>query len=77
MDVKVLFYGVLADVAGTSFKSYAEVQSFGDLKLRIFDDFPEIVNYKYSIFHNNVVADEDPVLNNGDEVALLPPFFGG
>lgn len=77
MVVKVLFFGVLAEVSGTSFKHYQDVRSIGDLKLRIQDDFPEIVHYVFRISLNNEITDNDPVLKDGDVVALMPPFAGG
>jgi len=39
MEVKVLFFGVLAEVSGTQLKHYHDVKSISDLKLRIYDDF--------------------------------------
>ena len=77
MEIKVLFFGVLAEVSGTSFKHYQDVRSIGDLKLRIRDDFPEIVHYVFRISLNNELTDNDLVLKEGDVVALLPPFAGG
>ena len=77
MEIKVLFFGVLAEVSGTSFKHYQDVRSIGDLKLRIRDDFPEIAHYVFRISLNNELTDNDLVLKEGDVVALLPPFAGG
>jgi molybdopterin converting factor small subunit len=77
MGIKVLFFGVLAEVTNTSMKYYNNVISLGDLRLRIQDDFPEIVHYNFRISVNNEIINDDPVLNDGDEIALLPPFSGG
>ncbi|MCJ7821457.1 MAG: MoaD/ThiS family protein [Bacteroidales bacterium] len=77
MQVKVLFFGVLTEVTGLNCKHYNEVKSIGDLKLRIEDDFPEVVHYNFRIALNNNIIDNDHQLNNGDEVALMPPFAGG
>jgi sulfur-carrier protein len=77
MQVKVLFFGVIAEVTGTNCKHYAEVISVGDLKLKIQDDFPEVVHYNFRISLNNEIIDNDPRLTDGDEVALMPPFAGG
>jgi sulfur-carrier protein len=77
MEIKVLFFGVLAEVTGTAFKHYRDVSSIKDLLLRIQDDFPEIVHYKYRISVNSEISDKDLQLRQDDEVALMPPFAGG
>ena len=77
MEIKVLFFGVLAEVAQTGFKHYNDIKSFSDLRLRIEDDFPEIVHYNYLIAVNNEIINEEPGLKNGDEIAFMPPFAGG
>ena len=77
MAVKVLFFGVLAEVTGTDCKHYHGVKSLGELKLRIEDDFPELEHYNFRISVNNDIINHDPLLSENDEVALMPPFAGG
>jgi sulfur-carrier protein len=77
MEVKVLFFGVLAEVTGTSCKHYFDTVTTSDLKLRIADDFPEIVHYNYRVALNSQITEGEQSLNSGDEVAFLPPFAGG
>lgn len=77
MKVKVLFFGILTEVAGTGIKIYEEVKSIEHLKLRIADDFPEIVHYNFRISLNNEIIPSDAPLSDGDEIAFLPPFAGG
>jgi molybdopterin synthase sulfur carrier subunit len=77
MEVKVLFFGVLAEVSGTYFKHYRDVKSINELKLRVLDDFPEIVHYNFLISLNSLITDNDLSLKSGDEIALMPPFSGG
>jgi molybdopterin converting factor small subunit len=76
MNITVLFSGVLAEVAQTSVKHYRDVNSFGDLKLRIEDDFPEMIYYNYRISVNQEIINNEPSLKDGDEVAFLPPLTG-
>jgi molybdopterin converting factor small subunit len=76
MEIRVLFFGVLADVAGTRIKTYSGVSSFEDLNHRIIDDFPEMTHYNFRVCQNKVMTNV-PALNEGDEIALLPPFEGG
>ena len=59
MEVKVFFFGVLAEVTGTGFKHYRDMKSISDLKLRIQDEFPEIVHYNFRISLNNEITDKD------------------
>jgi sulfur-carrier protein len=77
MEINVLFFGVLAEVTGTYHKHYRGIESFGDLRYRIEDDFPEIVHYNFRIAVNNEIINDDPLLSQGDEIAYLPPFAGG
>lgn len=77
MEVKVLFFGVLAEVTGTNCKHYRNIESIGDLRHRIEDDFPEVVHYNFRISLNNEIIDTDLKLKDEDEVALMPPFAGG
>ena len=77
MTVKVLFFGVLAEVTGTICKHYNDVKSVNDLRREIYDEFPEVEHYDFRISVNNELIDDDQTLNNGDELALMPPFAGG
>jgi sulfur-carrier protein len=77
MEIKVLFFGILADITGTRCKHYRDVKSLSDLKFKIYDDFPEVVHYNFRIFINSMINIYNTSLNNNDEVALIPPFAGG
>ena len=77
MQVKVLFFGVLVEVTGCNLKFYSDAKSIGALKILIQDEFPEIVHYNFRMSLNNEIINNDPVLKDGDEIALLPPFAGG
>jgi molybdopterin synthase sulfur carrier subunit len=77
MEIDVVFFGVLTEVTGTPRKHYRGIKSFDDLRHRIEDDFPNIIHYNFRIAVNNEISDENPVLNENDTVAYLPPFAGG
>jgi len=77
MEIKVLFFGVLAEVTQTMFKHYRDISSYSDLIHRIQDEFPEMVHYNYRIAVNSEMVNDDPELKNMDEVAFMPPFAGG
>jgi molybdopterin converting factor subunit 1 len=81
MQVKVLYFGVLKDVAGhrsavmelAEGASVAELlalhRSSGKAAASVWDSIAVAVNQEY--------ARADDVLKDGDEVALLPPVSGG
>jgi sulfur-carrier protein len=77
MEIKVLFFGVLSEVTGCNVKYYSNVSSIDDLRIRIQDDFPEIIHYNFMISLNQQILNGNSELSNGDEVACLPPFAGG
>jgi molybdopterin converting factor small subunit len=77
MEIRVLFFGVLAEVTATSLRHYRGITSFEDLRMRIHDEFPSLIHYSYRIALNNEFCNGDPVLKDGDEIACIPPFSGG
>jgi molybdopterin synthase sulfur carrier subunit len=77
MEIRVLFFGVLAEVTQTRFRNYLNIISFSDLIHRIMDEYPEFAHYNYLIALNSEIVNEDPELKNLDEIAFMPPFAGG
>ncbi len=71
MTVKVLFFGVLAEVTGTNCRHYNEAVTISALMRQIQDEFPEIVHYDFRVSVNNELIDNEPALNDGDEVAFI------
>ncbi len=81
MKVTVRFFATYRDVAG---KPQIEMEmddgaSLGDLLERLYDMYPNLKKWSESIVCsvNRKYADDDKVLEPGDEVALLPPVSGG
>jgi molybdopterin converting factor subunit 1 len=79
MRIKVLYFGVLKDLAGHRYAEMemAEGESVADLlrqhrklaSVAVWDSIAVAVNQEY--------ARAADVLKDGDEVALLPPVSGG
>lgn len=81
MKVTVRFFATYRDVAG---KPQIEMEmddgaSLGDLLERLYGTYPTLKKWSESIVCsvNRKYADDDKVLEPGDEVALLPPVSGG
>lgn len=77
MTVKVIVYGILAEIIGENEIILKSVKDISDLKNKIINKYPRIQRYKYIVSVNKSITDLNHNLNNNDEVALIPPFAGG
>lgn len=79
MKIKILFFGVLIDATNITHLELmdGEVQSTFELHDKLKEIYPLLKNYKYQIALNHTIIKEDLKLNEGDEIAFLPPFAGG
>jgi molybdopterin converting factor subunit 1 len=79
MRVRVLYFGVLKDVAGgrRADIELEEGASVGDLLARHRSSNPGSVWDSIAVAVNQEYARAEDVLKDGDEVALLPPVSGG
>ncbi|MFT7527863.1 MAG: molybdopterin synthase sulfur carrier subunit [Arenicella sp.] len=82
--IKLLFFAQLADQAGKEFHNleFEEGISSREVVNRLEASMPKelIDSLRFDavmLSVNQVMADWDHVLNDGDEVAFLPPFSGG
>ena len=77
MNIEVLLFGILADLAGTERFSVSDIKDTDDLKKKILIKVPDLNSYRYQLTVNKTITRENIKLNDGDEVAFLPPFAGG
>jgi molybdopterin converting factor subunit 1 len=77
MEISVLFFGELAEVAGANKMTLRDIKDTQSLTEWMEEKYPALKNRTYSVAVNKEVISEKRNLNNGDEVALLPPYAGG
>ncbi len=81
MQVRVVYLGMLRDVAGRGHEvvSLAEGSRLGDLYANLEGRFPKLQGFRNSLALalNQEYADAGAELHDKDEVALLPPVSGG
>ena len=77
MNNKVLFFGILEDVVGSKEIIISNINSSDELIKRIKYLYPELGNKTFQVSVNQQLINTNTTLNNGDEIALLPPFAGG
>lgn len=80
MKLKILAFGITKDIFGASEKEL-EVQddlNVSELKEKLEEDFPQLIKLKsYFIAVNEEYAEDDQVIVNTDEIAIIPPVSGG
>jgi molybdopterin synthase sulfur carrier subunit len=76
MSIKIIFFGKLSDIAGSSV-SVNDVTDTEGLINALHKNYPALANTKYVIAVDKQVIRQNTILNNNSIVALLPPFSGG
>lgn len=80
MNIKILLFGVTRDIIGDSILDIeiSDNQSVGDMMKELKTRFPDLNRLKSLLVAvNNEYAEEDKILNQSDEIALIPPVSGG
>lgn len=77
MSIKILFFGYLADVAGAKEKDMENAPDTDSFRQMLIAEFPKMNEQPFAIAVNKEIISTNTNLNDGDVVALLPPFAGG
>ena len=80
MKLKILFFGIAAELANTSEVeiSLHEKASVKDFKMALQIIFPKLQNLNsYAIAVNESYATDAILLKSGDVLAVIPPVSGG
>ncbi len=80
MNIKVRLFASLREAAGTSVinMEVEEGTSVSELMKRLEDDFQGLeMSEEVLTSINKTYAEKDTVLQDGDEVGLMPPVSGG
>lgn len=75
--LKVLYFGSLSEVAGKQEEIVEFDGGLEALKNKLTEGNPGIKELRFSVAVNQEITAGDQELNDGDEIALLPPFTGG
>ncbi|NOZ47111.1 MAG: MoaD/ThiS family protein [Chlorobi bacterium] len=77
MNIKVLFFGILEEIASTHEIIFSDIHDIKALEKILNNQFPDLTRYKYLISVNHEIVKNNALLKDKDEIALLPPFAGG
>jgi molybdopterin converting factor small subunit len=79
VNVTVLFFGILSDKTGMNSLMFSNAETLDELINELEKKFPLISQKKtkYIVSRNHEIVRTNVKLNEGDEIALIPPFSGG
>ena len=77
INIKVLFFGSLEDISGCKESKFTDFTNLDSLIKSLEISFPKLKGKTYQIAINKKIESKNINLNEGDEIALLPPFAGG
>ena len=72
------YFGMIAEWASTEEESIeVDGSSVADLKSALVKRIPQLKDISYQIALNQKLVNNEKLINDADEVAVLPPFAGG
>lgn len=77
MQVTVTYFGVLHEITGKNSEKLNAPEKLSQLQEQLISRYPNLQEYHYQTAVNHKIITNDPPLQDGDVVALLPPFTGG
>ena len=77
MTVKIMVFGLLAEITGTGNFEVNDVRDTDNLNDILQERYPALRNMKYSVAVDKMIIDNNTKLENNSTVALMPPFSGG
>ncbi|MBP2617780.1 MoaD/ThiS family protein [Chryseobacterium jejuense] len=80
MKLKILAFGITKDIFGASEKKmeFQDDLNVSQLKERLEKDFPQLIKLKsYFIAVNEEYAEDNQIIIDTDEIAIIPPVSGG
>lgn len=77
MKIKILFFGMLSEVAGKQEMILNDIGDSETLQNHLTSLIPRLKDYTFRMAINQEFIDSNHTLKDGDVVAMMPPFAGG
>ena len=75
--MRIQIFGKLTDIFGADNYMIEPAATVSELKEKLEQAFPQLVNYVYLVVINDEIVQENSSIPSDAEVALLPPYSGG
>lgn len=77
MKVEVMFFGVLTELMKNKKCSFYDCEDTESLLKKLYELNADLRNKTFQIAVNNELITQNKALQDGDKIALMPPFAGG
>jgi len=80
MQINILFFGILRDIANCSTinLTLSKGDTLADLRQQLATLYPKLTAFKnYAMAVNETYAEGDYIIKENDVIALIPPVSGG
>jgi sulfur-carrier protein len=77
MEVNILTFGKIADITASKAIQLKDISSTATLREKLEAEYPALRGMSYKIAIDKKIVTTDTPLQDGAEIALLPPFSGG
>ncbi|WP_100073974.1 MoaD/ThiS family protein [Chryseobacterium camelliae] len=75
MEIRIIAFGQIAEITGTEILT--DAPDISALRKELKERFPELEHKKFAVAVNKKITEENLALQEGDTVALMPPYSGG
>jgi molybdopterin converting factor subunit 1 len=80
MTIKILTFGIARDIVGKTLLEFPTTEGLtvAQLKQQLLEKYPRFINLaSLMIAVNTEYGQEDTIIGENDEIALIPPVAGG
>ena len=77
MKINVIFFGMAADITGKNQMEFADQHDTDGFRKLLLKKYINLNKNHFIFALNKKIVKENTRLNNGDTIAVLPPFSGG
>ena len=78
MTLTIKYFGMTAEASGKTEETiHSNYLSILELQKGIIKKYPKLEKMSFKIAVNQTIVNDDYLLSENEEIALLPPFAGG
>ena len=77
MKIQLISFGKISEVMHSQQLELEGISDTDQLKAYLESNFLKLSELKYKLALNKTLIQQNTPLNNGDSIAIMPPFSGG